>query len=53
MELEDYLKNKGQWGNKLLQENPINLEQIISGGGADAAAAKGGKAPAKAPAATD
>ena len=53
MDLEDYLKNNGQWPSKILQEPQINLEQILTGGQEAAAGAKGGKAPAKAAAPTD
>jgi hypothetical protein len=31
MELTDYLKNKGQWTNDLITENPPNLEQFLTG----------------------
>lgn len=56
MELTDYLKNKGQWTNDLITENPPNLEQFLTGqSDAPVAAAKGGAkgAPAKGGAAAE
>ncbi|CDW76374.1 sperm flagellar protein 2 [Stylonychia lemnae] len=48
VELEDYLKNQGQWPEALIAENQPNLEQFLTGQteSAPAAGAKGGKAPA-------
>lgn len=56
MELTDYLKNKGQWTNDLITENPPNLEQFLTGqndAAPVAAAAKGGAKGAPAKAATE
>jgi len=48
-ELDDYLKNKGQWNKEIVLQNKPNLEQIMQGADAPVAGAKGGKG--KAPAA--
>jgi hypothetical protein len=56
MELTDYLKNKGQWTNDLITDNPPNLEQFLTGqndAAPVAAAAKGGAKGAPAKAATE
>jgi hypothetical protein len=56
MELTDYLKNKGQWTNDLITENPPNLEQFLTcqnDAAPVAAAAKGGAKGAPAKAATE
>jgi hypothetical protein len=56
MELTDYLKNKGQWTNDIITDNPPNLEQFLTGqSDAPVAAAKGGAkgAPAKGGAAVE
>ena len=47
MELVDYLKNQGQWTKDIIQENPPNLEQFLTGQTDSAPAAAAGKAPAK------
>lgn len=31
MELEDYLRNQGQWTANIIRENPPNLEQFLTG----------------------
>jgi len=48
MELQDYLKNEGQWPTTLVSDNQPNLEQILTGqtDAVPVAGAKGGKAPA-------
>ena len=53
MELVDYLTNKGQWPSTIIREYPVNIEQFLTGQTeiTTAAAGKGGKAPAKVPAA--
>jgi hypothetical protein len=54
MELEDYLQNKGQWPTSVVNDNPPNLEQFLTGqtdaapvaGGAKGKGAPAGKAAA-------